>query len=252
MTVEAWTLKIVNALRQNLVAQSDRSSATPLSRLSDSLNALTPSSQDTDEALTALIRLIENKAEGFEGEAEKKYWRGLTLLCRNVQTHNKERIASTFYARLFGPDALQNSLRVFALNGTVAAGRKLTRIELERLKDVLKSHPIPWINAAIYGSHFDVAVGEASSLLKNDALDINAFALCLNGWRKCWDNSSSRFNDAVMTFKESACTEMAKRKLQEWMDRRGIQPSTETAGKVRRPAFQRIIPEEMMDAVLAA
>ncbi len=223
MTIEAWRDDIVDALNRNLTAHPDRAGSTPLSRLADKMEALSPTSGDADEALSALVSLIEDPEMGFEDQSEKKYWRGLTGLCRSLQTHNWKKIESAFYARLFGPRSLVSDLRVFALNGVIMAGKKLNPKDLEKLKEdgLLETNPVSWLYAAVISSNLDLAVETAKGLLKADKLNINAFALTLDDWNDHWKEGVD-FGDVITDLRDNATSQAAKNKLQKWMDRRNI------------------------------
>ena len=249
MTVEAWKNEITNALKKDLTAQPDRAGSTPLSRLADKLKEYTPTSRDSDEVLNALLFLIENPVDGFIGKAAKQYWRGLTVLSRSLQTYTreKEKIASAFYAKLFGPRALVSSLRAIALNGAVLAGRRFSPSELNKLDDILETNPMSWLNAAVTGGNFDLAVVKITTLLADDALNINAFILSLDGWRNYWQYRVN-FGDVVVVFKNAVRNEKAKDKLQRWMDRRGIRPSDHVGQRKLEPIAQQynFIPKQLI------
>lgn len=224
MTVETWKNDIVDALRKNLTARAGRAGSTPLSVMANQLKALPANSEDSANARDALISLINNPAVGFDGEAGKRYWRGLSLLSDYLRSSRLSDVAAAFHLRLKGPAKLPDDLLVFALNGLATVTDQIDPKLLRELNSVLEHYPLAWINAAVRGGNYDLAEEQAIECLKGNKLDIDPLILGLKGWRRLWEKRVN-FANIIDQFINATNDVEAKQRLQKWLDRRGMRPS---------------------------
>lgn len=247
MSIETWKKEIVDALRSDLESFPDKDGTTHLSRLVDKVKSFVPTSTESYEILKAVVALIKDPVAEFEGETTKIYWHGLINLSKFINSYEKNILSSAFYEKLFSNEWSGSDLRVYALNGSILAGRIFDPTDLERLEDIYDSHPIAWLNAAVFSSNFDMAVEFTKKALQENVINVNALVLSLDGWRRVWRRDIN-FGDVVTDFASVIIDHEKKNKLLNWMKIRGLSSSQTPAqllsGYIIEPS---IIPNQLID-----
>jgi len=220
--IREWRERIISVLASEKETVPGRAGETPLSNLADEFSTLGGRQDERIAVVNVVMNLVSDPSAELVAKDAGEYWRRLSFLVRYLPGLEKQELQSAFFAKLFDEEMRASGLSVFALHGYIAAGGRMTPIQLNRLDEIKEHAPIAWLGAAAMSSLFQFAREKTLEMLRAGRIDLNAFMLGMDSWKARWDREQD-FQRLMIEFQDAVQTPAEKGKFDRWLERRGFQ-----------------------------
>lgn len=191
--LQEWKEKLTFAIGDPYDEDVGRAGETPFSTMCGTLENIKGASliKIVHRAFISIVFI--GPAKNYDSKVLKNYWSRVSALSYFLPNKNDEELRGVFHSKLFGKDAVEDSLKSYVLNGFTASGGKLSLDEFHKLDDVglRRQSPFSWIDALFASSLFKTAEKEILNLIKNDGIGINIILFNFPHWKKQWSSEES-------------------------------------------------------------